>query len=184
MCSSPRCVTCTTSACVRRLGLLFLKVMKDKDRAMRHCRTCLQLAHSLVPVPVGNAWFKVLRSRSCQSCRSRQALPAPASSCWLLAGSRKRCAKAPSVMRLHVLQEAQQALAAEQQHQRNRSDAKWQEDKKDILAVRAVGRALLGAHLEAGSCLSACSLCCRTADGRAVACPYSLELHSTALLRG
>ena len=42
------------------LGRLYLKVLKDEERGVAYHRQCLELAHSLVPVPLCEPWFQVL----------------------------------------------------------------------------------------------------------------------------
>ena len=42
-----------------RLGCFYMFIMGDKERAVPQFRTCLKLAHSLVPVPQDATWFKV-----------------------------------------------------------------------------------------------------------------------------
>lgn len=41
------------------LGRPYLKVLKDEERAIIYHKQCLELAHSLVPVPLYAPWFKV-----------------------------------------------------------------------------------------------------------------------------
>ena len=46
-------------ASLDRLGLLYYNLMGDKARAIPLLRTCMQLAHTLVPVPLTCDWLEV-----------------------------------------------------------------------------------------------------------------------------
>ena len=39
--------------------MLYYGLLRDKARAMPLLKTCLQLAHTLVPVPLTAEWFEV-----------------------------------------------------------------------------------------------------------------------------
>ena len=50
---------CIRALSLCRLGRLYAKVLQDKVRAFAYYKTCLEQAHSLVPIPVYKDWFKV-----------------------------------------------------------------------------------------------------------------------------
>ena len=50
---------CINHAFLDRLGLLYYNLMGDKARVIPLLRTCMQLAHTLVPVPLLCNWFEV-----------------------------------------------------------------------------------------------------------------------------
>ena len=47
---------CRTHA---RLGLVFARHLKLRDKATLHCKRAVQLAHTVRPRPVGHDWFEV-----------------------------------------------------------------------------------------------------------------------------